>query len=113
MDVIDTTGTCIIVGGGLAGLTTALSLAPRPVILLNKAPLGFESSSVLAQGGIAASLGSDDDFSLHLADSLKAGDGLCHESVASAVLKAAPLAISELIRCGVPFDRDAQNRLVL
>jgi L-aspartate oxidase len=65
-------------------------LAPRPVILLSKAPLGFESSSVLAQGGIAASLGPDDDFSLHLADTLKAGDGLCDESVARAILAARP-----------------------
>jgi L-aspartate oxidase len=113
MDVIDTTGTCIIVGGGLAGLTVALSLAPEPVILLSKAPLGFESSSVLAQGGIAASLGPDDDFSLHLADTLKAGDGLCDESVARAILKAAPAAIDELIRRGVPFDRNGEGKLAL
>ena len=113
MDVIDTTGTCIIVGGGLAGLTAALSLAPRPVILLNKAPLGFESSSVLAQGGIAASLGPDDDFSLHLADTLKAGDGLCDESVARAILKAAPAAIDALIRRCVPFDRNGEGKLTL
>jgi len=113
MDVIDSMGTCIIVGGGLAGLTAALSLAPRPVILLNKAPLGFESSSVLAQGGVAASLGPGDDFSLHLTDTLKAGDGLCDESVARAILKAAPAAIDELIRRGVPFDRNGEGKLTL
>lgn len=106
-------GTCLIIGGGLAGLTAALSLAPEPVILLSKAPLGFEASSVLAQGGIAASLGEDDDFSLHLADTLDAGDGLCDASVASAILKAAPAAIFELIRRGVPFDRDGHGELVL
>jgi L-aspartate oxidase len=109
----DAAGACIIVGGGLAGLTTALSLAPEPVILLSKAPLGFEASSVLAQGGVAASLGEDDDFSLHLADTLKAGDGICDESVARAILKAAPEAIAELIGRGVPFDRDGQGRLIL
>jgi L-aspartate oxidase len=113
MDVIDSPGTCIIVGGGLAGLTAALCLAPRPVILLSKAPLGIESSSVLAQGGIAASIGPDDDFSLHLADTLKAGDGLCDESVARAILKAAPAAIGELIRRGVPFDRNGEGKLTL
>ncbi len=88
-------------------------MAPRPVILLSKVPLGFESSSVLAQGGIAASLGPDDDFSLHLADTLKAGDGLCDESVARAILKAAPAAIDELIRRGVPFDRNGEGKLAL
>ena len=113
MEVCDAAGACIIVGGGLAGLTAALSLAPEPVILLSKAPLGFEASSVLAQGGIAASLGPDDDLSRHLADTLEAGDGICDESVARAILAAAPAAISELIRCGVPFDRDSQGRLVL
>ena len=57
MDVANSAGNCIIVGGGLAGLTAALALAPEPVTLLSKAPLGFEASSVLAQGGVAASLG--------------------------------------------------------
>jgi L-aspartate oxidase len=113
MDDFDAAGDCIIVGGGLAGLTAALALAPEPVILLSKAPLGFEASSVLAQGGVAASLGPDDDFSLHLADTLKAGDGLCDETVARAVLAAAPAAIEDLIQRGVPFDRDGQGRLIL
>jgi len=113
MDGCDAAGNCVIVGGGLAGLTVALSLAPEPVILLSKAPLGFEASSVLAQGGVAASLGLDDDFSLHLSDTLDAGDGLCDESVARAILSAAPKAISELIERGVPFDRDGQGRLLL
>lgn len=113
MDVIDASGGCVIVGGGLAGLTAALSLASLPVILLSKAPLGFESSSTLAQGGIAASLGPDDDFSLHLADTLNAGDGICDESVACAILKAAPAAIGELIRRGVPFDRNGEGNLAL
>ncbi len=113
MDVIDASGGCVIIGGGLAGLTAALSLAPLPVILLSKAPLGFESSSVLAQGGIAASLGPDDDLSLHLADTLKAGDGICDEFVARAILKAAPAAIGELIRRGVPFDRNGEGKLAL
>lgn len=113
MDGVDTNGACVIIGGGLAGLTAALSLAPAPVILISKAPLGFESSSVLAQGGVAASVGPDDDFSLHLADTLKAGDGLCDESVASAILSAGPAAISDLIWRGIPFDRDGQGKIAL
>ncbi|HTV32881.1 MAG TPA: L-aspartate oxidase [Methylocella sp.] len=103
----------IIIGGGLAGLTAALWLAPSAVVLLSKAPLGFEASSVLAQGGIAASVGSDDDFSLHLVDTLKAGDGLCDAAVAQAILRVAPAAIEDLVRRGVPFDRDAGGHLRL
>jgi L-aspartate oxidase len=109
----DTDGAPVIIGGGLAGLMTALALAPQPVTLLTKAPLGFEASSVLAQGGIAASIGADDEVSLHLADTLAAGDGLCDDEVAAAILAAAPAAIEELVRLGVAFDRDSNDRIVL
>jgi L-aspartate oxidase len=110
---MDATDSCIIIGGGLAGLSAALALAPMPVILLSKAPLGFEASSVWAQGGVAASLGPDDAVALHLADTLKAGDGLCDPAVAQAILGAAPAAIETLIRLGAPFDRDPGGRLLL
>jgi len=113
MDVSEALESTLIIGGGLAGLSAALSLAPSPVILLSNVPLGFEASSVLAQGGIAASVGPDDDFSLHLSDTLKAADGLCDEVIARAILKAAPAAIEDLIRRGVPFDRDASGHLLL
>ncbi len=109
----DTDGAPVIIGGGLAGLMTALALAPQPVLLVTRAPLGFEASSALAQGGIAASLGADDDMSLHLADTLAAGDGLCDEAVASAILAAAPAAIEQLVRLGVEFDRDAGGNIIL
>ena len=92
---------------------TALALAPQPVLLLTSAPLGLESSSALAQGGIAASIGADDDASLHLEDTLAAGDGLCDEAVAAAILAAAPAAIEQLVRLGVVFDRDAGGNIAL
>ncbi|ACK49275.1 L-aspartate oxidase [Methylocella silvestris BL2] len=110
---MDATGACIIIGGGLAGLSAALALAPAPVILVSKARLGTEASSVLAQGGVAASVGPDDDLALHLADTLKAGDGLCDAVAAKAILAAAPAAIENLVKLGAPFDRDAEGRLML
>ena len=109
----DTDGAPVIIGGGLAGLMTALALSPQPVLLLTGVPLGMESSSVLAQGGIAASIGADDDASLHLEDTLVAGDGLCDETVAAAILAAAPAAIEQLARLGVAFDRDARDNIAL
>jgi L-aspartate oxidase len=113
MDFRDAGGACIVIGGGLAGLTAALALAPEPVILLSKAPLGTEASSVLAQGGIAAALGPDDDLALHLADTLAAGDGLCDSYVAQKILAAAPVAIDRLVHLGVPFDRDSHGEILL
>lgn len=113
MEILDKRGLPVIIGGGLAGLSAALAIAPRPVILLSKAPLGTEASSPLAQGGVAASLGPDDNASLHLADTLKAGDGLCDEAAAHAIVSTAPAAIEDLIRRGVPLDRDSEGRLAL
>jgi L-aspartate oxidase len=109
----DTNGAPVIIGGGLAGLMIALALAPQPVVLMTRAPLGFEASTALAQGGIAASIGADDDASLHLADTLAAGDGLCDDVVAAAILAAAPVAIEQLMRHGVAFDRDANGKIML
>src|SRR5262249_6710369 len=60
-------GRPVIVGGGLAGLLTALSLAPQPVLLLAKTPLGEGVASAWAQGGVAAALGNDDSAELHAA----------------------------------------------
>jgi L-aspartate oxidase len=113
MDIYDLDGRPVIVGSGLAGLMTALYLAPEPVILLSKAPLGAETSSALAQGGIAASLGPDDDAAQHIADTLSAGDGLCDAAAVERIVRAAPQTIEDLVRFGVAFDRDARGRISL
>src|SRR5262245_35385989 len=60
-------GDVVIVGAGLAGLFTALKLAPMHVTVLAAAPLGEGSSTGWAQGGIAAAVGEDDDPALHAA----------------------------------------------
>ena len=106
-------GQPVIIGGGVAGLMTALSLAPEPVVLLSKGPIGTEASSTWAQGGLAASLGADDDPALHLADTLAAGDGWCNAEIAARITEAAPLAIETLVRYGVNFDRSADGTIRL
>jgi L-aspartate oxidase len=94
-----------IIGGGAAGLMTALQLAPEPVLVVSKAPLGAEASSLWAQGGLAAAMGADDDPALHLADTLAAGAGLCDETTARRIVHAAPAAVEHLAQLGVVFDR--------
>ena len=84
---------------------TALHLAPEPVVLLSKAPLGAEASSLWAQGGLAAAMGDDDDPALHVADTIAAGAGLCDGEIASRIVHAAPAAVEHLARLGVGFDR--------
>ena len=106
-------GAPVIIGGGLAGLMTALRLAPQPVILLAKTPIAQGAASAWAQGGVAAAVGEDDDPVLHAADTLAAGDGLSDPAVAARIVAAAPDVIAELERFGVAFDRDAQGRFAL
>ncbi len=114
IDVPDhSAGPVAIVGSGLAGLVTALMLAPQPVILITRAHLGTQTSSGWAQGGIAASLGADDSADLHLADTLTAGDGLCDAQAAGSILRDAPEVIAMLERFGVRFDRAPDGSLLL
>src|SRR4051812_15553717 len=103
----------IIIGAGVAGLATALKLAPMPVTVLSQAPLGTGASTPWAQGGIAAALGADDAPSLHAADTLTAGAGLTDLSVATRVAQAAQQCIEDLAALGAPFDRDADGALLL
>lgn len=104
-DISALAGRPVIIGGGAAGLMTALQLAPRPVVLLSRSPLGAEASSMWAQGGLAAAVGDDDDPALHLKDTVAAGAGLCDEAVASRIVREAPAAVGRLARLGVGFDR--------
>jgi L-aspartate oxidase len=111
--VSELAGRPVIVGAGLAGLITALNLAPAPVVVLSKGPLGSDAASDKAQGGVAAAVGQDDDPSLHAADTIAAGDGLSDRAVVAQVTAAGAGAIDALIRLGVRFDRGADGRLAL
>lgn len=113
MNVDALAGRPVVIGGGVAGLMTALALAPTPVALLTAAPLGGESSSALAQGGLAASVGADDSPALHLADTLAAGDGHCASAVARRVVEAAPAAVERLLALGARLDRAEDGSLRL
>ena len=59
----------LIIGAGIAGMSVALHLARKqiPVILLSPVP-SVQSQSVMAEGGINASLGKDDSSELHFRD---------------------------------------------
>lgn len=112
-DLRDLANRPVIIGAGIAGLMTALELAPQPVVLLSASRLGAEASSVLAQGGMAAAVGSDDSPALHATDTCGAGDGLCDVSVVARIVENAPRAIEKLERLGVAFDRTPHGALAL
>jgi L-aspartate oxidase len=103
----------VIVGAGLAGLFTALKLAPMHVTVLAAAPLGEGASSNWAQAGIAAAVGPDDSPELHAADTIAAGAGIVDPYVARFVTDEAPARIEDLVSYGVRFDRDDDGHFSL
>src|SRR5438046_2263815 len=72
-----------------------------------------ESNTGYAQGGIAAALGEDDSPSLHAADTVRAGDGLCDEDAVRVLAGEGPRYVGELLEWGARFDRDERGRPAL
>lgn len=102
----------LIVGGGLAGLFTALKLAPKPVTILAAAELGAGASSAWAQGGIAAAIAEGDTAEKHTHDTVVAGAGLVDEDMALGMAREAGDRVRDLLAFGVPFDKDLAGHLV-
>lgn len=99
----------VVVGTGIAGLTFALRAARRgPVLVITKKDR-VDSNTNYARGGIAAGLGPDDDPSLHMADTLKAGHGLCHREVVEMVVGEGPRGVKKLVEWGVRFQRRGED----
>jgi len=95
----------LIIGGGVAGMRTALGIGePHRVLVVTKDEVR-ESNSTYAQGGIAGVLDPEDHFEDHIADTLVAGKGLCDPEVVAMVVREAPRRIAELIEWGTHFDQ--------
>jgi L-aspartate oxidase len=96
----------LIVGAGIAGLRAAIELCESGhVLVITKEALG-ESNTNYAQGGIAVAMGGDEDVSLHLEDTVRAGDGLVDREAARVLVEEGPLRVEELLRWGTGFDRE-------
>ncbi len=94
----------LVIGGGIAGLSFALEVAKHGrVAVLFKKGLS-ESSTAWAQGGIAAVSEADDNFDLHIHDTLVAGAGICNEEIVNLVVQEGPARIQKLIELGTHFD---------
>lgn len=96
----------LVIGSGAAGLTLALSLAKHAkVAVLSKNALN-QGSTWFAQGGIAAVLDDQDSIAAHVADTLVAGAGLCHEDAVRFTVENSKVAIDWLIEQGVSFTKE-------
>jgi len=103
----------VIVGAGLAGLFTAIKLAPLNVVIVASKKLGSGTSSQWAQAGIAAAMGKSDSILSHLKDTIDVGGGIVDEKIAQLVITNGPSRVNDLIALGVPFDKDTNNELIL
>ncbi|MFN8216225.1 MAG: FAD-dependent oxidoreductase [Solirubrobacterales bacterium] len=103
-----------VVGGGAAGLWTALRAAEQggSVCVVSRTPLRL-SASFWAQGGLAAALEPGDTPASHAADTIAAGRGLCRPSAVEVLVEESPAAVRDLQARGVVFDLDHEGRLAL
>ncbi len=100
----------LVIGSGAAGLTLALNLpTDLSIAVLSKGDLS-NGSTYWAQGGVAAVLDTADTVESHVADTLVAGGGLCHEQAVRFTVEHSREAIEWLIDQGVPFTRDEADR---
>ena len=110
----------IVVGSGIAGLTTALRLAGAPTaagpparVMVVTKDIIAAGSTRWAQGGIAAALGADDSPEDHLVDTLVAGVGACDVEAVQVLVDEGPAAVRELVELGTRFDRTVGGELSL
>src|SRR4030043_1812888 len=95
---------CIIIGSGIAGLSTAMRLAKdNDIKVLTKSSLS-DSTTWYAQGGIAAAIRRPDLWKIHYEDTITAGQGLCDPKAVEILVKTAPKMIEDMIEIGTKFD---------
>ena len=96
----------LIVGSGLAGLSSALLLPTSKKIAIITKRAVTEGSSGWAQGGMAAVWNKNDTFDAHVQDTFVAGAGLCDPAATRFVVENAPKGIAWLQTMGVPFSQE-------
>ncbi|WP_006787979.1 fumarate reductase flavoprotein subunit [Thiorhodospira sibirica] len=105
----------LVIGGGLAGLRTAVGVKRRghEAIVLSLIP-AKRSHSAAAQGGMQASLGSStmgegDNEDVHFEDTVRGSDWGADQAVVRMFVNTAPKAVRELAAWGVPWSRVQQG----
>ncbi|MBM4075577.1 MAG: FAD-binding protein, partial [Planctomycetes bacterium] len=76
----------LIVGAGITGIRAALAIDPRLQVVMATKDVISQSNSAYAQGGIAGVFDPVDNFANHVADTISAGKGLCHQDVVETVV---------------------------
>jgi succinate dehydrogenase / fumarate reductase flavoprotein subunit len=111
-----TTHDVLVIGAGGAGLRAAIAASATGVKvgLVCKSLLG-KAHTVMAEGGIAASLAnvdSRDGWQVHFADTMRGGQYINNWRMAELHAKEAPERVRELEAWGALFDRTADGRIL-
>ncbi|SNQ62680.1 succinate dehydrogenase flavoprotein subunit [Candidatus Methanoperedens nitratireducens] len=103
----------VIVGAGLAGLQAAVECVGSADVAVVSKVFPTRSHSCAAQGGIAASIGNEeeDHWEWHMFDTTKGSDYLADQDAVEIMARDAPRVIYELEHMGVPFSRNAQGKI--
>lgn len=108
----------LVIGSGVAGLTTAITAAERGAsVIVSTKSTADESNTLYAQGGVAAVLDeghvAGDSHEKHIGDTLIAGAGLCDDDIVRLVVTEGTAAVRALIDMGANFDRAPDGSLAL
>jgi succinate dehydrogenase / fumarate reductase, flavoprotein subunit len=106
----------LVIGAGGAGLRAAIEAAATgaKVGVVCKSLLG-KAHTVMAEGGIAASLGNVDDrdnWRVHFADTMRGGQYLNNWRMAELHAREAPECVRELEAWGALFDRTKDGKIL-
>jgi L-aspartate oxidase len=99
----------LVVGSGIAGLTFATKAAEYGSVLVLTKKRKADSNTNYAQGGIAAVFGGDDSANSHVRDTLKAGEGICHEDAVNIMVRDGPRLVQELHSMGCRFSENSSG----
>ena len=103
----------LIAGSGVAGLYAALNFAPEVRVLVLSKKERMLCNSALAQGGVAAVVDKEnDDFRLHIADTLIAGGYKNNLRSLEILVNEGPEDVLRLLKeMHVDFDRDSEHHI--
>lgn len=107
----------LIIGNGIAGLSSAISLAEKGVHATLVSPFPSErAQSVMAAGGINAveingPEASGDSIESHIADTLRGGHDIAGEQAVRGLCEAAPKIVAQLEKRGTIFTRRPDGQI--
>ncbi len=96
----------LVIGSGIAGLFFTLKVSNLGKVALITKKAENEANTNYAQGGIASVFANDDNYELHIQDTINAGQGLCNEEAVKIMVKKGPRLVEELAKLGTHFDEE-------